>query len=170
MNKNSVEEAKQLSKKLRRSYSTIATVLVLLAVALALLGLDPLLATVTAITIVLVPLFIISSKLDKLLGLPALRRNTIPKSEIEKMVIVGLANVAILVEASITSDGSLRIILLITGLLVFFGFTVSQGRRISRLSHEVVRRQLPSVKQKAYDEIYETLEDSNKSRKENNKE
>jgi len=168
MNKKNVEEAKQLSRKLRRLFSPIAAVLVLLAVALALLGLDPLLAALISMTVVLVPLFIIGSKLDKLLGLAALRRNRLPKSEIARMVVVGLANVAILVEASITSDSSLRIILLVTGLLVFFGFTVSEGRRISRLSHEVAKRQLPPAQQKALDEIYETLEEPNKSRKANN--
>jgi|YelNatPaOPRAMG01_1025707.scaffolds.fasta_scaffold206005_1 hypothetical protein len=161
MIKNKSEKAEKLAKKLKRLIGPLSTLAVLLAIFLALIGLDPVLSAIIALAVACIPAFIIGIKIDRLLGFPLFKRVNVPRSELMKMILVGIANLTIFTMAFITSSTALAL----TGVLFFFFFTVPQGKRISRMSQESAKKKLPPQKRKLFEKVYTTLERSEESTK-----
>jgi len=100
LEKESEKEIKRLARILKKMEYLMTIVLAIIALALSLLGLNPFIATIIAILIIVVPIFIVSMKLDRLLGIRTFGRvYGVPKSEIIRMVLIGSVNLPYLLLA-----------------------------------------------------------------------
>lgn len=130
-------------------------VLAIIALALSLLGFNPFMATMIAILVIVVPIFIVSMKLDRLRGIRTFGRvHGVPKSEIIRMVLISSVNLAIFVVSTVVGSPVLSMILFFVGVLMFFTLTLRQGERISHMTQKFDVKSLPPEKQKVAEEVF----------------
>jgi len=163
MVENKNEKVEKLAKKLKRLIGPLSTLAVLLAIFLALIGLNPILSVIIALIVACFPAFIIGVKIDRLLGIQLFKRLNVPRLELMKMILIGIVNFTILIIACVTNNIIFSTALVLIGVLIFFLFTVPQGKRILRMSQECTKKKLQPQKQKLFDEIYTLLEKSEES-------
>ena len=153
--KEGEEEIRRLARKLKKMEYLMTIVLAIIALALSLLGLNPFMAAMIAILVIVVPIFIVSMKLDRLLGIRTFSRiHGVPKSEMIKLVVIGSVNLAIFVISAVMGNPVLSMILFIVGVLIFFTLTIRQGERISYITQKIDVKSLPPEKQKLAEEVF----------------
>lgn len=153
--KEGEEEIKRLARRLKRMEYLMTGVLAIVALALSLLGLNPFMATMIAILVIVVPTFMVSMKLDRLLGIRTFGRiHGVPRAEVIKLALIGAINLAIFIIGAIVGNPVLSMILLIVGVLMFFTLTVRQGERISHMTQKFDVKSLPPEKQKIAEEVF----------------
>jgi hypothetical protein len=96
--KEGEEEIKRLARRLKKMEYLMTIVLVLIALAMSLLGLNPFLVTMIAILVIVVPTFIVSMKLDRLLGIRAFGRiRGVPRIDVIRLALISSVNLAIFI-------------------------------------------------------------------------
>jgi 4-hydroxybenzoate polyprenyltransferase len=149
------EEVKRLARRLKKMEYIMTIVLVMFALALSLLGLNPFLATMIAILVIVVPTFMVSMKLDRLLGIRTFGRiRGVPRTDVIRLALIGSVNLAIFVISAVVGSPVLSMILFVVGVLMFFTLTLRQGERIAHIAQEVDVKSLPPEKQKMAEEVF----------------
>jgi len=149
------EEVKRLARRLKKMEYLMTVVLAIIALALSLLGFNPLMATMIAILVIVVPTFIVSLKIDRMLGIRTFSRiRGVPRAEVIKLVLIGSINLAIFAISTVVDSPVLSMVLLIVGVLMFFTLTLRQGERISSIIQKIDVKSLPPDKQKVAEEVF----------------
>jgi hypothetical protein len=151
-------KAVELAGKLRKLYPVIVVVYLLIAIVGVYVGMHPWVAVGIAMVVTLTPVFTVGAKIDRLLGIKTFGvRKDVPWIELAGMLLLGITDLAIFVFAIYANSLTIRLFLVIVGILCFLGMVVPQGDRISRITRKQDRRKAPPEKREAFDKVYETL-------------